>query len=100
VEHDTLFNLLEDKMITIIILLVCIALQVIPSQLLVEAKSRHSSINDLTQLGDEAAIIMAMLDIPAMDMGKRKCPQSDTNRQPKRSKTGESDGGGGKKGYP
>jgi hypothetical protein len=54
------------------IILVCIATQVIPSQLLVEAKSRHSSINDLTHVEDAAAIIMAMLDLPAMDMGLEK----------------------------
>ena len=56
----------------IIIILLCITLQIIPSQVLVEAKwYTGSSINDLTRLEDEAAMIMAMLDLPAIDMGKR-----------------------------
>ena len=82
-----------------IIIILCIALQIIPSQVLVEAKWR-SSMNDLSRLEDEVAMIMAILDLPAMDMVKRTNPNpNQKNRQPKRNKP-NANGGGDQEGIP
>lgn len=85
-----------------IIIILCIALQIIPSQVLVEAKWR-SSMNDLTRLEDEVAMIMAILDLPAMDMVKRTNPNPNPNRknrQPKRNKPNANGGGDQEGTYP
>ena len=79
----------------IIIILLCIALQIIPSQVLVEAK-RYSSISDLTQLEGEAAMIMAMLDLSAIDMGKRI--NSNRNKQQIKRRKPNAERGGDKEG--
>ena len=55
------------------------------SQVLIEAKW-PSSTNDLTQLEAETAMMMALLDLPATDLGKRKTDTNQNNQQPKRSK--------------
>ena len=68
-----------------IVLVMCIVLEAISSLTLVEAQWR-SPANELTQQEAETAMIMAMLDLPAMDMGKRKSNTNQNNQQPKRNK--------------
>ena len=74
-------------------LLMCIVLQAIYSPILVEANWR-STTNELSRLEAETAMIMAMLDLPAMNMGhKRKSnaqPSKTINQEPKKTKSGMS----------